>query len=71
MPHISAPATLLPRKRGGAALEYVMVSTFAVVVCLAALAFIGKAVQQQLETMADRLGLDADVGDLFPFGQGG
>jgi Flp pilus assembly pilin Flp len=51
-------------ERGGAALEYILVSTFAAIVTLAALAFIGKVVQQQLQTMADKLGVDADVGDL-------
>ncbi len=44
-------------QRGAAALEYILVSTFAAVVALAALGFIGKVVRQQLTTMATKLGI--------------
>ncbi len=47
------------RRRGGATLEYILVSTFAAVVSLTALGFVGKVVQAQLAKMADKLGLDA------------
>ncbi len=49
----------MKRKRGGATLEYILVSTFAAVVSLTALGFVGKVVQAQLTKMADKLGLDA------------
>ena len=50
---------VLARRRGGATLEYILVSTFAAVVSLTALAFVGKVVQAQLAKMAEKLGLDA------------
>lgn len=55
---------------GGAALEYILVSTFAAVVGMAALAFIGRMVQQQLTHMAERVGFDEtpDLGDPFDDG---
>lgn len=49
----------LKGRRGGATLEYILVSTFAAVVSLTALGFVGKVVQAQLAKMAERLGLDA------------
>lgn len=49
----------LKGRRGGATLEYILVSTFAAVVSLAALGFVGKVVQAQLTKMAEKLGLDA------------
>ena len=56
---------------GGAALEYLMVSTFAAVVAIAALSFLGGVVKEQLTTMAAKLGVDApDDLDLDPFGDG-
>lgn len=53
---------------GGAALEYILVSTFAAVVGIAALTFIGRVVESQLTHMAEELGVDEapDLGD--PFG---
>lgn len=61
---------VLKRKRGGAALEYILVSTFAAVVGIAALTFIGTVVQHQLSNMATRLGLE-DAPDITnPFGDG-
>ena len=58
------------KERGGAALEYILVTTFAAVVGMAALAFVGKVVKAQLTNLAARLGLDEtpDIGD--PFGDG-
>ena len=54
---------------GGAALEYILVSTFAAVVGIAALTFIGKVVDRQLTNMAERLGMgeSPDLGN--PFGE--
>ena len=45
------------RQRGAAALEYILVSTFAAVVAIAALGFVGKVVREQLATMASKLGI--------------
>ena len=58
-------------QRGAAALEYIMVSTFAAVMALAAMAFVGKVVKEELTKLGSRLGVDAEVGDLSPFGDGG
>lgn len=55
---------------GGATLEYVLVSTFAAVVSLVALTFVGKVVKEQLDTMASKLGVDATVDPIDPFGGG-
>jgi len=44
-------------QRGAAALEYILVSTFAAVVAIAALGFVGKVVREQLATMASKLGV--------------
>ena len=42
---------------GAAALEYILVSTFAAVVAIAALGFVGKVVREQLTAMASKLGV--------------
>lgn len=57
-------------KKGGAALEYILVSTFAAVVTIAALGFVGTVVKKQLANMAARLGIDDGSSDLWdhPFG---
>ena len=56
---------------GGAALEYILVSTFAAVVGMAALSFIGRVVKDQLANMAAKLGMEdaPDIGS--PFASGG
>jgi hypothetical protein len=46
------------RERGGAALEYVLVSTVAAVLAVAALGFLGKVMREELARLADRLGVD-------------
>lgn len=58
------------RQRGGAALEYVLVSTFAAALCIAALTFVGDAVHDKLEALADKLGSDAVPEDLDWLGNG-
>ena len=61
----------LTRQSGGAALEYILVSTFAAVVGMAALGFLGKVVKEELARLSAKLGVD-QVPDLDdPFGQGG
>ncbi len=46
---------------GGAALEYVLVSTFAAALSLAVMAVVGGMVKEQVGRVGDRLGLDADA----------
>ena len=55
---------------GGAALEYILVSTFAAVVTMAALAFVGKVVHEQLEKLAAKLGVEPPTDWVEPFGPG-
>jgi len=64
--------TSLGRKKGGAALEYILVSTFAAVVTMGALAFVGSVVKKQLTHMGEKLGVDAPESDLWsnPFTEG-
>lgn len=65
-----AKPSLPNHKKGGAALEYILVSTFAAVVTIAALGFVGTVVKKQLANMASRLGIDEGSDDLWdnPFG---
>ncbi len=55
----------LERKRGGAALEYILVSTFAAVVTMGALAFVGTVIKKQLTHMGEKLGVDAPESDVW------
>jgi len=61
------------RQHGGAALEYILVSTFAAVVAVTALGFIGKVVKQQLVNMGEKLGISdtPDIADPFAGEQAG
>ena len=43
---------------GAAALEYILVSTFAAVATIAALGYVGKLIKHELGQMADKLGLE-------------
>ncbi len=64
--------TLMARRpqRGAAALEYILVSTFAAVVTIGALGFIGKIVKDQLTNMGSRLGVAEEPDLVDPFGEG-
>ena len=58
----------MKREAGGAALEYILVSTFAAVVGIAALTFVGKIMERELANMAEKLGF-GDAPELEnPFG---
>jgi hypothetical protein len=54
-------------QHGGATLEYVLVSTFAAALSIAAMAYVGKLVKDRLADLGDRLGdgagQDGDWGD--------
>jgi len=43
-------------ERGAAALEYILVRTFAAVVTISALGFVSKIIKEELATMASKLG---------------
>lgn len=49
---------------GGAALEYILVSTFAAAICIAALSFMAKTVQEKLQSMGEKLGLETSPSEL-------
>ena len=44
------------RQGGGAALEYILVSTFAAVVTISAMGYLGRILKQQLAHLGSRLG---------------
>lgn len=56
---------------GGAALEYILVTTFAAIIGIAALAFTGKAIKEQLKKLGENLGVEGEPEIDLPFGQGG
>lgn len=49
---------------GGAAIEYVLVSTFAAAVCTAALTFLGKSLEEKLAQLSEKLGTEATPLDI-------
>lgn|GEM_PF-3466192 len=53
---------------GSVALEYVLVSTFGLLVAVASIGFVGKMFKDRLDKMAEKLGLDAtDIDfDVYP-----
>ncbi len=46
-------------KKGSATLEYVIVSTFAALLSIAAITFVGKMVKEKVNAMASKVGVDA------------
>jgi len=61
----------LRHQHGGAALEYILVTTFAAIVGIAALAFTGKAIKDQLKKLGENLGVEGEPEIELPFGKGG
>ena len=51
-------------ERGGAALEYVLVSAFATALSLAALAIVGRLAKDELSKIAEHYGLNVDTTEL-------
>ena len=45
---------------GGAAMEYILVTTFATVIGIAALGFVGKVMKDKLSSMAGKLGVTTE-----------
>jgi Flp pilus assembly pilin Flp len=54
-------------ERGAAALEYILVSTFAAVVTISALGFVSKIIKEELATMASKLGSNEQPDISNPF----
>jgi len=54
-----------PRSFGGAAMEYIIVSTAAAVIAIAATAFAVKAFQEQIAKMQELTAKDHDVERIF------
>ena len=52
-------------EHGGVALEYTLVSTFAIFVAIALLGFTSRVFHQKLESIADKLGTELPAFDLF------
>jgi hypothetical protein len=48
------------REFGGAAIEYVLVSLFATVFAVAAIAFVGKVVKAKMAEIGEKLGIDVE-----------
>lgn len=52
---------------GGAAIEYILVSCFAVVVTIAGLTYLSKAFESQLDALAEELELEEEFTMRLPF----
>ena len=56
------------KQAGGAAVEYIIVSVFGLVIAIGAITLVGKAAQAKLNELEERLGLKLDADLLNPFG---
>jgi len=52
---------------GGAALEYVVVSVFGLLLAIASIAFVGNAAKQKLAKIEEQLGIELKLDELNPF----
>ncbi len=52
------------RRRGSATMEYVIVSTFAALLSIASITFVGKLVKGRVDHMASKLGVETTEFDL-------
>ncbi len=52
---------------GGAALEYIMVTTFAAIIGIAALSYTGKAIKEQLKRLGEQMGITEEPEINLPF----
>ncbi len=50
--------------RGSATIEYIIVSTFAAVLSLAGISYVGKLVHQKVDKLAEKTGVSADELDI-------
>jgi formate hydrogenlyase subunit 3/multisubunit Na+/H+ antiporter MnhD subunit len=51
---------------GGVALEYIVVSIFGLLLALGAIAIVGKATQEKMAVIEQKLGIDLDLKSLNP-----
>ncbi|MCX6130252.1 MAG: hypothetical protein NTX25_14465 [Proteobacteria bacterium] len=52
---------------GGAALEYIVVSVFGLLLAIASIAFVGQAAKQKLAQIEQQLGIELKLDELNPF----
>ena len=66
---MSKQGDLMPRghQKGGAALEYLLVSTFATIATITILGMIAKVSKTRLEELKGKMGLDYEVNEINPF----
>jgi hypothetical protein len=50
----------LTTRRGSATMEYVIVSTFAALISIAAITFVGRMVKSKVSLMAEKIGMTPD-----------
>lgn len=56
-------------ERGGAAVEYILVSVFGLLLAVAAIAFVRQALQSRVAAIEERLGITMDDSGLQVFGE--
>lgn len=54
-------------QKGGVALEYVLVTTFAAIVSIAALGFVGTMMKEKITSVAEKMGVEVQELNLNPF----
>lgn len=52
---------------GGAALEYILVSIFGLLLSVATITFVSDAIQKKLDTIEEKLGVKFDTSSINPF----
>jgi len=52
---------------GGAALEYIVVSVFGLLLAIASITFVGNAAKQKLGAIEQQLGIELNLDELNPF----
>ncbi len=53
---------------GGAAIEYVIVSIFGLVLAVGSITLVGRAVQDKVQIMEEKLGIKLNLDELNPLG---
>ena len=56
------------KEAGGAALEYIIVSVFGLILALGAMGLVSKAAQEKLQGLEGKLGVKFDLQSLNPLG---
>ncbi len=54
---------VLLRRRGGATLEYILVSTFATILTVAALTYLAGVFRERIGLLSDKLGVEVELED--------